>query len=506
MNRVRRAMTFEESLMPLPLDAAQPAVRAAAFAIAALCSLGWSAAAQPAGSAPPSAPATVPPAAGPVDQGVEGESLSELAQALREGSETLTADQVAAIAVKTSPNVRSAQAANERARRAASEALVAVYPRLDLEARYTRLSERDIGFLPDAFMSPDFDFEPPPNQYLLQARLSYPVSDVLLQILPRYRAAQESAEAQALNAQAVAANVALQAREAFYNYARARAALLVARAAVAQTEAQRRDVAALVGAGTLARVEQMRADAQVATTQVALARAQGAVAIARTVLRTLLHRPGDGDIALTEQFGQPLPPLTEGKEQLLARATRERKEVLALRTMIKAHEYRARAENSNKLPKLAVAGTFDYANPNSAVDPYEEEWGEAWAVIGAITWSPNDFASGGARAAQAEADRAQAQADLHALEDALRQEIAQGFEDYEAARQAMESALTGIRAAEESYRVRREQFRAGAAVATDVIDAESELRRARLELINAAIDVRIARARLDRAVGRGQPG
>jgi outer membrane protein TolC len=97
-------------------------------------------------------------------------------------------------------------------------------------------------------------------------------------------------------------------------------------------------------------------------------------------------------------------------------------------------------------------------------------------------------------------------AELSALEDALRQEIGQGFEDYEAARQAMESALTGIRAAEESYRVRREQFRAGAAVATDVIDAESELRRARLELVNAAIDVRIARARLDRAVGRGQPG
>ena len=55
-------------------------------------------------------------------------------------------------------------------------------------------------------------------------------------------------------------------------------------------------------------------------------------------------------------------------------------------------------------------------------------------------------------------------------------------------------------------RVRREQFRAGAAVATDFIDAESELRRARLELINAAIDVRIARARLNRAVGRGADG
>jgi hypothetical protein len=61
--------------------------------------------------------------------------------------------------------------------------------------------------------------------------------------------------AQELSVRAEAANVALQAREAYYNYARARATLLVARSGLAQSEAQRRDVAALVSAGTLARVE-----------------------------------------------------------------------------------------------------------------------------------------------------------------------------------------------------------------------------------------------------------
>jgi outer membrane protein len=467
-------------------------------------------AATPGGSGPrvaPAAPAT-DAAAAPVqvDRGDDSESLFELAQALREGAETMSADQVAALAVKTAPNVRSAQAANARAREAASEALVAVYPRLELEARYTRVSEHEVTFLDDLPIpgGNSIDLTPPPDQYLLQARLAFPVSDVLLQILPRYRAAKESAQAQALSAQAAADDVALQAREAFFNYARARAALVIARSGLAQSEAQRRDVVALVSAGTLARVEQMRADAQVATAQVALARAQGAVAVARTVLRSLLHRPGDQDIALSEDFSQPMPPLAENKDQLLSRALQERKELIALRTMTRAHEHRASAESSNKLPKLAVLGTFDYSNPNPSIDPYAEDWNESWAVMGSLTWSPNDFAAAGARAGQAEAERAQTVADLHTLEDALRREVASAYEDYLASSQAMESALTGIRAAEESYRVRREQFRAGAAVATDVIDAESELRRARLELINAAIDVRIARARLDRAVGRGQ--
>jgi outer membrane protein TolC len=84
--------------------------------------------------------------------------------------------------------------------------------------------------------------------------------------------------------------------------------------------------------------------------------------------------------------------------------------------------------------------------------------------------------------------------------------VSQAYADYAAAHEAMEAALTGIEAAEESYRVRREQFRADEAVATDVIISEGELNRARLELINAAIDLRIARARLDRAVERDNAG
>jgi outer membrane protein TolC len=122
------------------------------------------------------------------------------------------------------------------------------------------------------------------------------------------------------------------------------------------------------------------------------------------------------------------------------------------------------------------------------------------AFYGAVSWSPNDFAAAAHQAGQAEADRAQTLADMQALTDALRQEVTRAAEDFRSAQKAMDAGLVGIRAADESYRVRREQFRAGAAVAIDVIDAESELRRARLEVINAAIDVRIANARLARAM------
>jgi outer membrane protein TolC len=499
----------------VPTHGPAPALRGGASFVAALCALAASAVAQvPAAAPPPSAPAAGPPtpaaaanaSAGtaPVDRGAEAEF--DLANSLRTGSETLNADQVAERAVKTAPSVARARAQSAKAREGASQALVGVWPRLDLQASYTRLSEHPAPSY-GSIMAPGatepfvvHGFEAIPDIYSLQATVTYPVSDLFFEIIPLYKAASEVSDAQVLSGKAEEHTIALSAREAFYNYARARATLEVARSSLAASQAQQRDVKSLVAAGTLARVEQMRADANMAIASVAVARAEGGVAVARTALRSLLHADGEAEVGIGEELSAPLPPLTETKQALLERALRDRSELAALRVMLRVHERTRDANAAAGYPKLGINGTAELNNPNQRVEPTQRKFKGSWQVSGVLSWSPNDYAASRGRAGQAGADREQTFAEIASLEDALRQEVSAAYEDYVAAGHAMESALTGIAAAEESYRVRREQFRAGAAVATDVIDAEAELRRARLELVNAAIDVRIARARLDRAV------
>ena len=481
----------------------------AATATLCVCLTASVAAAQAAETTPPTT--STPPQPQPQPPATHADTLAEgqldLSQALRSGGETLSADQVAARAVKTAPSVTRAKAAAERAAEGASQALVGVYPRLDLQASYTRLSEHDspyeTAFDFDIPGAPQIEFpEPIPDLYVLSATLSYPVSDLFFNIIPLYKAASETVDAQRLSAKAEEHSIALSAREAFYNYARSRATLEVARSSLAGVQSQQRDTKSLVTAGTLARVELMRADAAVAAASVVVARAAGGVAVARTALRSLMHTEGEGDLAIDEELTTPLPPLREDKNALLQQAFRSRSEIAALRTMLRVHERTRDANNAQGYPKLAIQGAVEYANPNQRVDPFKKEFQASWQVSGVLSWSPNDLAISRAVAGRSRADREQTYADIAALEDALRTEVAQGYEAAVAAGQAMDAALTGIAAAEETYRVRREQFRAGAAVATDVVDAEAKLREARLELINAAIDVRIARARLDRAVER----
>jgi outer membrane protein len=464
----------------------------------------------------------------------------DLKQALRGEGESMSSERAARMAVAHSPAVKGARAALRKAQEGAARALLAVYPRLDLSARYTRLSDVERGgfgspeqaqMLDDSQVLVDAHSQVSPegglfdqvvldymrgmanmkfplflDQYALRAEVKYPLSDLFFSILPGYRAARGFAEAQARSIEAERQKVALSAREAFYNFARARAALVVAMAGLAQSEAHRRDVAVSVSAGVLARVELMRMDAQIAAARVAVERARGGVAIARTGLGVLLGRPVPEQIAIEEDLDAPLPELRDRPDDLLEQAAKQRPEMRALAELIDANNESISARRGGRLPHLSLAAGVDYANPNQRIFPQEDKFAATWDISAVLSWSPNDLLDANRGVAEANADLEKAQADMDGLRDALQIEVIQACEEYSSARAAMEAARAGIEAAEESFRIRREQFRAGSAVATEVIDAEAELRRARLELVNASIDVRIARARLDRAVGRKPPG
>jgi len=469
----------------------------------------------------------------------ESAAPTDLMAALHGGPGGLTADRVAARAIETAPGLERARAAAQAAEAAATRASFAFIPRLDLSARYTRLSsitQPPLSFgtsltpaqiaaaqgAVDAVSDPaaqglfqgtldgqiaaaqggGFAFPVILNQYVLHAGLTIPVSDLFLTILPAYQANRRFAEAAEAQVESQQQSVALQAREAFYGYARARASLAVAQLAVAQVEAHQRDVAAFVAAGTVAAVEQQRIEAQLAAARVGLARAMGGVAVAAVALRSITHDPSANAPGIGEDLLADLPPIRETPDQLLGVAMDRRAEMRALRYVITGRESITTARRMQGMPRLAVAANADYANPSQRFVPQSQVFNGTWDISAVLSWSPNDFLNSTQDARSASADLIQARADLAALEDGLRIEVQQAFESYNASRDALAAARLGEAASAEAYRIRQERFRAGAAVTSDIIDADAELSRSRLDLINAAIDLRIARARLRRATGQ----
>ena len=94
-----------------------------------------------------------------------------------------------------------------------------------------------------------------------------------------------------------------------------------------------------------------------------------------------------------------------------------------------------------------------------------------------------------------------AYADVTSLEEAIRVEVAQGYHGMHAAQSAMESARLGLEAAREGYRVTRDQLQAGIVNTTTLLQAQSELIRAQVDVVDSAIGLRVAKATLLRAIG-----
>jgi outer membrane protein TolC len=441
----------------------------------------------------PSAAAAAP--ASSVDQ----PDAFNLPEALR-GGEPLTSDDAARRAVKTAPSLAKTEAAAAKAAAAAEQLNIALYPKLDLEARYTRVSEVELpNFLPPGSTQKPLLVNQV-DQGLFQARLTWPVSTIFFTIMPRHAALSKIAVAQKLQTHVEEETIKLRTREAYYNYARARAALMVTKAALAQAEAHRKDSEALVAAGSIARVELMRAEAQMATAKVSLIRADFLVATTRSALYSIVHIDGNADVTVSEDLEAELPALSENEEAVYQRALDRRTEIKALRTIAESQEHSIAAARGQALPVVAIGGQIEQANPNQRWFGTYHAWKGDWAAFVSLVWTPTETFSALKSIDQAKADYAQTQADLRSLQDALRVEVSQAYNGLQSARAALESTRAGIMAAEESYRVRREQYRAGAAIAVDVIDSESQLRQARLDLVNALIEQRIAKARLDRAI------
>jgi outer membrane protein TolC len=154
------------------------------------------------------------------------------------------------------------------------------------------------------------------------------------------------------------------------------------------------------------------------------------------------------------------------------------------------------------VPRLDAFANAQYSNPNSRVFPATDEFRGSWDAGLQLTWVLSDAASAGARSAAAEARARAAEERKNELIDAIRLEVLAADQDAREALVARDTSARGLTAAEESYRARRLLYQNGRATTVELLDAETDLTRARLDALGALIDARVAEVRLAYAVGR----
>lgn len=426
------------------------------------------------------------------------QSFEQQVGALLEHSGGLTADQAAARARTLSYEAQARRADAAASSQRVVQAGLGYVPRVAARGTYTRVS--DIG----AQALGPLVLTQPTDNYSLQVEVVVPLSDYVLRLTRQYASARHSARAAGHLTQAAEAMASTDARLVYYAWSRARLQQLVAQAALELASDHLADAKSSLAAGQASQADVMQAEAKLADRELQVARARSGILISEERLRTLLHDPAGKSYVIGEPLLEPLPSLPGQHDYpaLLDEALRRRPELRALRETGAGLRAEASQHASGLLPKLDVFGSAQYANPNPRYFPPADAWKGTWAAGAMVSWTSVDAIVAGTSSSASVSSATSADARANAVRDGIRDELLQAFRAVQDAELAIHATARSLSAAEEAYRIRRALFRAAQATSTELTETETALTQARFAAIDARIDLRMARARLDHATGR----
>jgi len=447
----------------------------------------------------------------------------DLAAAVVHHGSGLTADEAARRARSRSPRITSARAAAAASGWDAETQWAAFLPQVQAYGQYKRVNDvdnrlslfsaspqqvaaltpgqralaADLQTLIGPSGTPNFSV--PVNQYGIGVSLKYPVSDVFLRAWPAYQAQQRVTDSTDIQIEVAESLVDLEARLAFYDYARARAQLAVAEQAVRQAEAQAAQIKHFADAGAVGQVDLLTATARLEQTRGLATRAHSAQAVTRMRLATLIGARAEEVAEIAEPVLDLPPHDARDLGQLTSRALERRAELRALRKLVSASDRMRVAQQRSGLPQLVIDASDTYSQPNPRyLPPNRDQLRNSWEIGAAIVWSPNTTLTGYQAGRKAEATTATVRAELAIQEDSVRVEVVQAYEELDSAVAVAHASDAQLTAAQEAYRVRLEQYRSGAGVIVDLLEADFALTQARLDHANSVIGARSALAALER--------
>lgn len=309
--------------------------------------------------------------------------------------------------------------------------------------------------------------------------------------------ANRSADASHSDAQAAAAALGEQVRTTYLRLFEALAQQEIARTSVEQLQKQVLDADARYRAGTITNADLLRFQTAAANAQQQFIQAQTEALVDRQGLLTYLARnPEDLSIEFVEpedlerMAAQPVP---QPVDSLINQSLAQRPEVHRAMAQADAARENDKAQFSALLPEVNVQASYAWTRgqlffpENTAYVGIFVNW-PFWS------WGTQFYA---AKSAERQADAADALA-----QDARRQaafDVSSRYVQLKAQFVAVQVAETAIKSAEEAYRVTDAQVRAGIGTTTDLLDAQSALTTARLNLARARYERAVARVALDRA-------
>jgi multidrug efflux pump subunit AcrB/outer membrane protein TolC len=379
-------------------------------------------------------------------------------------------------------------------------------PKLDLQARYSRLSEVEPGTIQLPQLQPDM---PPQTMQLgesitdvqyYRATITQPLFTGF-GLLHGYEAADIGVDFAHTQKTRELSDLRLRVEEAYFNLYKATE---MHKVAVKSDELLREHLSRiekLKAAGRATNLDVLRVETRLAEAINGEIEVRGAVRVARYSLNLLLGLAPTTELELLDQLSVEGLPEPADEETLEAAALRARPELLAARQRAELAKTKSKAAAAALWPKVSLVAGYTYANPNERYFPAKDEFNDSWDISALLVWTAWDWGVNWHGREDAVYSASAARHQAAQIEEATRIEVERHRLAVLTASEKVLATVKYSEVAEQALALAIESFNLGQVTSTEVLDREVEYARAKAALIDALVERQLAFARLNHTVG-----
>lgn len=426
--------------------------------------------------------------------------------AQQQQQQKLNLQQSIELGLKNSKDLRISQSKMETAGAKLSEANSQLLPQLKFQAGYTRLSsvppfQVQIPFMPNPIKISDVILD----NYNLRISLQQPVFTGFRLSSLRSAASLQNQAAETDYSKDIN-EAAFRIQSAFWQFYKAQQLLSVLNENLIQNQKHLEDTRNNLQNGLVTQNDVLKLEVLYSNTKLQQIEAQNNLDVAKVAFNQALGLPLDAQTDIdVKDIKTDLASEKQGAykfEDIIKEAKQNRGELKSLQYRFQASREAAAAARSGWFPSIYLNANYYYNNPNARYQPPVKQFKDSWDLGVSLSWDIWNWGYTSAQVTQAEQNAIQSETSLSQANEAVELEVYSNYLTYQCSMEKVTVSSQSIDQAKENYRIINDKYNVQLATSTDLIDAETAVLQAQTNYNNALVDYELAKARLEKSIGR----
>ncbi len=410
----------------------------------------------------------------------------------------LTLEESIKLALKNNPAIKEAKAKLKEKHAELKNAEAGILPKVGFDAKYVRVNEAKE--IPE-FIGPDpmhiIKLFSIPLVYKETYTLSLKLNWVLWgggSLRAMINQAKLQVKAAEYELKRVEQQVRYQTEQYYYRVLKARAFKDLMQDMVVLLKAHYDRVKKMYDAGIVAKNDVLRVGVKLSNAKLNYMRAKNTYQLAVAAFKKHIGLKPSQKVEVKEQDIKAIKFCDQNLDKYLGYADK-RYELMYISSVLKATDYAIKAAKGLRNPAVAVVG--EYSLKDDKFLPENEEW-----YIGvALNWTLYDAGEISSKISKAKAIKEQLQALYKKTKDAIQLQIENAYLKLMSAKERYNVASAQVEKARMDYDMAVKSYKTQIATNLDVLDAQTALKEARTQLIDATYDLYLAWSDLLYATG-----